>query len=343
MFRLPVPPVVLVVCLGVSACSGSSEAGGSVQVATTAEESQASSASTTTEDKSVTSLASTTVPTTTDPAEESVTTTLDLELDGDLQAVDPDWNELSRPYLVYGVEEDDRLNLRSGPGLASEVVASIGFTSSELTVYDEVIFVGSDRWSPVRLGTNDDGAVGWANLAFLRPQSGDADLAFEGSTDNAVLSWANEVSELLWSPERVADFVGPDGVIVSTDAFIDPEDLVLSERDLRNPSDEMVLWGYEDGSGESITRTLIEQFNLMQGSTALTSTDVIGIDTEIGWSNTINNVAEVFPGATVIEYHFAGTEDYANLDWTSIRLVFETTEGVAQPVLVAIVQAGWTI
>ncbi len=336
-------PVVLVLCLGASACSGSSEADIAVQIATTSEQSQATSVSTATEDESATSLASTTAPSTTESAGGGVTTLLDLQLDGELQAVDPGWSELSRRYFVHGVEEDDRLNLRSGPGVVSEVIASIGFTSSELVVYDKVVFVGLDRWSPVRLGTDDDGAVGWANLAFLRPQRGEADLAFEGSTDNVVLSWANEVSELLWSPDRVADFVGPDGVIVSTDAFIDPEDLVLSEEDLRTPSDETVLWGYEDGSGDSIARTLIEQFEVMQGSTALTSTNVIGIDTEIGWSNTVNNVAEVFPGATVIEYHFAGTEDYANLDWASIRLVFETTEGVAQPVLVAIVQAGWTI
>ncbi len=331
-------PVVLVACLGASACSGSSETDVAIQVATT-EQSQTTPASTALEGQSGTSAAPSTAPPTTESGRGGVATLLDLQLDADLQAADPGWSELSRRYFVHGVDEDDRLNLRSGPGVTSEVIGSIGFTSRELTVYDEVVFVGTDRWSPISFASG----VGWANLAFLRPHRGDGDVAFEGSTDDAVLSWANEVSALLSSPSRVADFVGPNGVIVSTDAFIDPDDPVLSEDDLRNPNGDMVVWGYEDGSGEPIARTLVEQFEVMQGSTALTSTNVIGIDTEIGWSNTINNLAEVFPGATVIEYHFAGTEDYANLDWSSIRLVFETTEGVAQPVLVAIVQSGWTI
>ena len=36
----------------------------------------------------------------------------------------------------------------------------------------------------------------------------------------------------------------------------------------------------------------------------------------------IDNAQEVYPGATVVEYHFDGfDEQYAGMDWRSLRLV----------------------
>ena len=59
-------------------------------------------------------------------------------------------------------------------------------------------------------------------------------------------------------------------------------------------------------------------------------------------SNTINNIAEVYPNAVTIEYHFEGFDPtFAGLDWRSLRLVLEEREDAWY--LVGIAHDEWTI
>ena len=62
----------------------------------------------------------------------------------------------------------------------------------------------------------------------------------------------------------------------------------------------------------------------------------------IGQGNSINNIAQIYPSAVTVEYHFEGfEEEYAGLDWRSLRLVFEASGGTWY--LVGIVHDEWTI
>ncbi len=282
-------------------------------------------------------------PTTTVPEVPLTTSTaLDLRVNSKLIEVDPVWQMLSRPYFVYGVEADDRLNLRSGPGIANEVVGSISFRASGLTLADEVVFVGSDRWAPVVIpsaGEGEDGGAGWANLAFLRPSPATASIDYVGPTNGRAFDRVSDAAEVHLG--LLADMLGPDGLRVSLDAFVDDSDVVLQVSDLRDPGSDPILWGFSDGEGSPVERTIEEHFDVLRGSTALTSTEAISVDAELGFGNTINNLSEVYPGATIVEYHFSGTPDYANLDWQSVRFVFD--DSGERPILLAIVQAQWTI
>jgi hypothetical protein len=85
----------------------------------------------------------------------------------------------------------------------------------------------------------------------------------------------------------------------------------------------------------------LERLQTLSGLTALTSTSVIGSNVRIHSSNSIDNIAEAFPGKPVVEYHFAGTSLYRDYDWTSLRMVFETSG--PKPTLIALVQDTWTI
>jgi hypothetical protein len=62
----------------------------------------------------------------------------------------------------------------------------------------------------------------------------------------------------------------------------------------------------------------------------------------IGTGNTINNIAEVYPSAQFVEYHFPGFDpEMAGMDWVSLRLVFEWKD--EQWWLVGIIHDEWTI
>ena len=69
---------------------------------------------------------------------------------------------------------------------------------------------------------------------------------------------------------------------------------------------------------------------------------MIGFATRVRTGNTIDDVAERFPGAEVVEYHFDGTSRHGDFDWRSVRFVFDAGEQ-GRPTLLAVVQDTWTI
>ena len=57
--------------------------------------------------------------------------------------------------------------------------------------------------------------------------------------------------------------------------------------------------------------------------------------------NTINNIKEIYPNSNFTENYLEGTEEYAQMDWNSLRLVFEEYEG--KLFLVGVINDQWTI
>jgi hypothetical protein len=69
--------------------------------------------------------------------------------------------------------------------------------------------------------------------------------------------------------------------------------------------------------------------------------DAVGYNEVIGTGNKINNIAQVYPQADVVEYYFEGFDpQYKGIDWRSLRLVLEGSEGLWY--LVGIVHDEWT-
>jgi hypothetical protein len=83
-------------------------------------------------------------------------------------------------------------------------------------------------------------------------------------------------------------------------------------------------WGVYDGSGAPIDLPFAAYYERFVYDADFARPDVVGLDETIGQGNTLNNIAEVYPGAVTVEYHLAGFDpQYAGLDWRSMRLVFE--------------------
>lgn len=251
------------------------------------------------------------------------------------QIIAPDdaWDELEEPWFVYGVDSDDVLNVRSGPGADSDVIFELDPTAKVLR-YSEVVFNDADRWGPVAVGSG----VGWVNLAFLRPVPSVSTPTVEGEPSLPVAE-LELVIGALGDPEALSSYVGPAGLLISTEAFVNGDEVVLSTDDLNAASDRDYQWGVESGSGDEIESSVGDYLSRVAGNPAFTSTEVIGHDVAVGTGNIPNNIADAFPGAQWIEYHFTGTSYFGGLDWESVSLVFDATGD--ELMLLAIVSAAW--
>jgi hypothetical protein len=79
---------------------------------------------------------------------------------------------------VVGVTHDDRLNVRSAPGVGAPKVGSLGPTASQVTAVGDAAAVGTAVWWHVAAA----GLEGWVNVSYLGAL---------GDTDD-VASWVSE-------------------------------------------------------------------------------------------------------------------------------------------------------
>jgi hypothetical protein len=245
---------------------------------------------------------------------------------------------LDERWFVYGIADDDSLNVRSGPGMENEVIFSLARDADQLGRYGEVVFIGDDRWTPIELGESPGESIGWANLGFLRPMPLVDEPVIVGIVNLDEVTVA-AVVEALDDPATLAAFVGPDGVVVATEPAIQGTEEVLTVGDLLGDTSLIRVWGSEPGTGNPIEWSIADYLSAIRGSTALTSTDTIGYGQQIGSGNIPNTIDDAFPDDDWVEFHFAGTIYYAGLDWQSVTLVFDNSGD--QLVLRAIVSAAW--
>lgn len=245
-------------------------------------------------------------------------------------------------YAVVGVAGDDVLNVRAGPGVASPIVGTIPSYGMGVRVTGDGRPVGESFWAPVVYGD----VAGWVNARYLARQV--------GQVDAAIAARANEIVQALrdrdWA--TVARYVHPvAGVRFSPYAYVRAGPGAPEDRDRVVQADEIEAlatdptvyrWGHFDGSGEPIDLTFAGYVDRFVYDVDFGQAQVVGYGETVGQGNTINNIAEVYPDAVTVEYHFAGFDpQVVGMDWRSLRLVLEEYKGAWY--LVGIVHAGWTI
>lgn len=239
------------------------------------------------------------------------------------------------PYAVVGVASDDRLNVRSGPGVNYPLVGSIPAHGLGVQVGQSGQEVADALWLPVW----HQGISGWVNSHYLARQV--------GTVDPEVAARAVQIIMALKSQDMTAlsNWVHPDkGVRFSPYTFVRAEDQVFSPSAVANlPSDPTIyLWGAFDGSGEPIQYTFVQYYQRFVYDVDFAQPDVLGLDRFVGSGNTINNIPGFYPGSVTVEYHFEGFDPlYGGMDWRSLRLVLQQHAG--EWLLVGIVHDEWTI
>jgi len=100
-------------------------------------------------------------------------------------------------------------------------------------------------------------------------------------------------------------------------------------------------WGAYDGSGKPINLVFKDYFSKFIYDVDFTNAPQLALNHRLGVSTTIDNSAEYYPGAMIVEYYFPGfNPQYTGMDWRSLRLVF--MEDNHTWYLVGIIHDQWT-
>lgn len=142
-----------------------------------------------------------------------------------------------------------------------------------------------------------------------------------------------------------ANFIHPkQGVRFSPYAYIDSSALILTNRGFSNylNSDTALLWGWYDGSGDSMLLSLTQYIEHFLYNVPFYHAEYTRVDSFMAHGNSLNNLTEFYPGKHFTEYYFKGFDPkYGGMDWQCIRLVFDVHENKLY--LIAIVNDRWTI
>ncbi|QOY35587.1 hypothetical protein AWH56_023410 [Anaerobacillus isosaccharinicus] len=146
--------------------------------------------------------------------------------------------------------------------------------------------------------------------------------------------------------KKLASYVHPTkGVLFSPYAYVNvDEDKVFTAQEVEGLMDDETIytWGVFDGKGNPIEMTFADYFDRFIYDEAYVDAEEKSVNERIGQGNTIDNTEDIFPDATVVEYHFSSIDpQYEGMDWRSLRLVLEEENG--EWFLVAIIHDEWTI
>ncbi len=241
--------------------------------------------------------------------------------------VDPSWEMLEGEWFVHDLEAGAVLDIRAEPRFEAGVVGELTSEATGIRIYDHI----EDNWRPISIG---DGA-GWIPDAFLRPHAAVADPIVVGDVPAEVAELAESIVQNRFDGSTLSTVVGPEGLRLSLDGAVTVDDPTVEAALLADPTAQAIDWGFTP-EGETVFLTLDERLHDLAGSTAITSTEQIGLDQTLAVGDPVGNLAEVFPDAHVVEYHFSGTSSTGGHDWASVRLVIDVSGG--DPVLLAIVE-----
>jgi len=160
----------------------------------------------------------------------------------------------SDAYAVINVQEDDMLNIRSGPGVENPVVGTLQPTESGLVRTGKTSGLGEDQWVEIQ---NPNGGTGWVKAEFLTESVSSSTFCADprvttllNNLGTAVNTTDGELFMALISPAHGLDVTY---IRNGTTANYSPE-----EAGWVFQSTYEVDWGAAAGSGESVTGTFPE-------------------------------------------------------------------------------------
>ena len=133
------------------------------------------------------------------------------------------------------------------------------------------------------------------------------------------------------------------GVRFSPYSYVAEQDKVFTPSQIANfdTDNTKYLWGYFDGSGFDIEFTPSQYFDRFVYNKDFVNLGTVNYNQMKGVGNTLENQFEVYPGSSIVEYYFKGSDQYSGMDWASLRMVFEKHGG--RWYLVGIIHNEWTI
>ncbi|CAM3003379.1 hypothetical protein DRF59_17495 [Chryseobacterium flavum] len=133
------------------------------------------------------------------------------------------------------------------------------------------------------------------------------------------------------------------GIRFSMYAFVDLKgDKHFSKADFEKfqPTKTLFTWGAKDGSGDPYKTTINDYLQKWVFSGDFTASQY-SVNKFIAGGNSLNNLKESYPAASFTENYIKGSEKNSEMDWKTLRLVFEEFQG--KYYLIAVVNDQWTI
>ncbi|WP_276875480.1 hypothetical protein [Chryseobacterium joostei] len=141
-----------------------------------------------------------------------------------------------------------------------------------------------------------------------------------------------------------ASFIHPEkGISFSMYAFVNQkEDKHFSKADFEKyqPTKTLFTWGAKDGSGDPYKATINDYLGKWVFSKDFTASQY-SLNKFVGGGNSLNNLEEAYPKHYFTENYIKGTEKSSEMDWKTLRLVFEEFQG--KYYVIAVVNDQWTI
>jgi len=176
----------------------------------------------------------------------------------------------------------------------------------------------------------------------------ETNIEFQNKTmkEGALQKTNNDILQALKAKDykTFASFIHPEkGITFSMYAFINPkEDKHFSKAEFEQfqPTKTLFTWGAHDGSGDAYKATINEYLAQWVFSKDFTA-GKYSVNTFQGKGNSLNNLAEVYPKKDFTENYIKGTEKNGEMDWKTIRFVFDEFQGTYY--LIAVINDQWTI
>jgi hypothetical protein len=152
------------------------------------------------------------------------------------------------------------------------------------------------------------------------------------SSEQAVLQRSAEVIAALKDENMtaLAGYVLPQmGLRFSPYAAVKDTDQVFRADKIAGlMSDSTVyVWGSYDGSGEPIELAFPDYYSKFIYDVDFANAPQLALNRRLGVSTTLDNSAEFYPGAIIVEYYYPGFDPkLEGMDWRSLRLVFIENE-----------------
>jgi len=168
--------------------------------------------------------------------------------------------------------------------------------------------------------------------------------------DSVLLKTTQNILTLLKNKNYLAfaNYIHPvEGIRFSPYGFIDTvHDIKLSKQkfmnQVREPAQDMIIWGEFDGTGDPIKMTLNNYMQRFVYDVDFVKPEKRSVNEFIGGGNSLNNLESVYKNCDFTESHFPGFDKkYGGMDWRSLRLVFKIRD--RKFLLVGIVHDEWTI
>lgn len=145
--------------------------------------------------------------------------------------------------------------------------------------------------------------------------------------------------------KTLSKYIHPEkGVIFVPFSFVDYDECIsFSKEQVENFGADNTIynWGTHDASPNAIELTAQDYFKAFVYDKKYLQTKQVAIDDIIRQGNSIENVMEVFPDCTFVEFYDEGSKDNDGLDWSSLKVVMVQFEDDFR--VVAFVHSSYTL